>query len=175
MNKILIAAVFALVFVSIGTAFAFKPVEDHIACFNNNSTATEVCIDDILLDYEHNERNYKSQIERLQNHNEFVSGLLDYSEQLYHNDTTILKTEVQLWKNKYSYVISQHGNATIQDQIVNLTARIDAVETQTERNESHIYIIQNMLRTVQTDIESCLLYTSPSPRDRQKSRMPSSA
>ena len=26
-----------------------------------------------------------------------------------------------------------------------------------------------------TVIESCLLYTSPSPRDRQKSRMPSSA
>ena len=25
------------------------------------------------------------------------------------------------------------------------------------------------------DVHSCLLYTSPSPRDRQKSRMPSSA
>ena len=25
------------------------------------------------------------------------------------------------------------------------------------------------------DLEACLLYTSPSPRDRQKSRMPSSA
>ena len=25
------------------------------------------------------------------------------------------------------------------------------------------------------DLEHCLLYTSPSPRDRQKSRMPSSA
>ena len=30
------------------------------------------------------------------------------------------------------------------------------------------YICQNVVRT-------CLLYTSPSPRDRQKSRMPSSA
>ena len=26
-----------------------------------------------------------------------------------------------------------------------------------------------------TDIQSCLLYTSPSPRDRTRSRMPSSA
>ena len=26
-----------------------------------------------------------------------------------------------------------------------------------------------------TNLDSCLLYTSPSPRDRQKSRMPSSA
>ena len=29
--------------------------------------------------------------------------------------------------------------------------------------------------TVILDNEACLLYTSPSPRDRQKSRMPSSA
>ena len=28
---------------------------------------------------------------------------------------------------------------------------------------------------IQAKFESCLLYTSPSPRDRQKSRMPSSA
>ena len=30
-------------------------------------------------------------------------------------------------------------------------------------------------RTVRQDVRTCLLYTSPSPRDRQKSRMPSSA
>ena len=29
--------------------------------------------------------------------------------------------------------------------------------------------------TMQEELKSCLLYTSPSPRDRQKSRMPSSA
>ena len=28
---------------------------------------------------------------------------------------------------------------------------------------------------VESDVRNCLLYTSPSPRDRQKSRMPSSA
>ena len=86
-----------------------------------------------------------------------VTNLAIGMEQRYINETAALKAEVQLWKNKYSYVISQHGNATIQDQIANLTARVDAVETQTERNESHIYIIQNMLRTVQTDIESIWL------------------
>ena len=32
-----------------------------------------------------------------------------------------------------------------------------------------------MVSTFSIDIYSCLLYTSPSPRDRQKSRMPSSA
>ena len=29
--------------------------------------------------------------------------------------------------------------------------------------------------TARQELETCLLYTSPSPRDRQKSRMPSSA
>ena len=33
----------------------------------------------------------------------------------------------------------------------------------------------NNLIQFHSDIRSCLLYTSPSPRDRQKSRMPSSA
>ena len=32
-----------------------------------------------------------------------------------------------------------------------------------------------VLRNGNVGIQSCLLYTSPSPRDRQKSRMPSSA
>eukprot|EP00828_Plagiopyla_frontata_P031588 TRINITY_DN4140_c0_g1_i1.p7 TRINITY_DN4140_c0_g1~~TRINITY_DN4140_c0_g1_i1.p7 ORF type:complete len:152 (+),score=16.44 TRINITY_DN4140_c0_g1_i1:2139-2594(+) len=35
--------------------------------------------------------------------------------------------------------------------------------------------IGNEGRLIATDIHPCLLYTSPSPRDRQKSRMPSSA
>ena len=33
----------------------------------------------------------------------------------------------------------------------------------------------NVIDNIATDIMGCLLYTSPSPRDRQKSRMPSSA
>ena len=44
-----------------------------------------------------------------------------------------------------------------------------------------IYMIERVIQTLQhiDSIDeiciSCLLYTSPSPRDRQKSRMPSSA
>ena len=34
---------------------------------------------------------------------------------------------------------------------------------------------KKMVLTLNDDIRVCLLYTSPSPRDRQKSRMPSSA
>ena len=35
--------------------------------------------------------------------------------------------------------------------------------------------IMEFCKKFATSSESCLLYTSPSPRDRQKSRMPSSA
>ena len=36
-------------------------------------------------------------------------------------------------------------------------------------------IMDFIMAAGQTLLENCLLYTSPSPRDRQKSRMPSSA
>ena len=34
---------------------------------------------------------------------------------------------------------------------------------------------QGLQNAIETLLQGCLLYTSPSPRDRQKSRMPSSA
>ena len=38
------------------------------------------------------------------------------------------------------------------------------------------YLDNNLNKNITSDdIDGCLLYTSPSPRDRQKSRMPSSA
>ena len=42
---------------------------------------------------------------------------------------------------------------------------------------AHSYRCENIIITsdLGTSTYSCLLYTSPSPRDRQKSRMPSSA
>ena len=51
-------------------------------------------------------------------------------------------------------------------------------------NEIKLVVIQSTgdtfsagadLKALSNNIEPCLLYTSPSPRDRQKSRMPSSA
>ena len=46
--------------------------------------------------------------------------------------------------------------------------------------EQHYIHIQNQIKALETGLNfnigrGCLLYTSPSPRDRQKSRMPSSA
>ena len=44
-----------------------------------------------------------------------------------------------------------------------------AIDVANEMREDSDKLIEILLR------EGCLLYTSPSPRDRQKSRMPSSA
>eukprot|EP01017_Pseudomicrothorax_dubius_P009120 TRINITY_DN13050_c0_g1_i2.p1 TRINITY_DN13050_c0_g1~~TRINITY_DN13050_c0_g1_i2.p1 ORF type:complete len:206 (+),score=34.03 TRINITY_DN13050_c0_g1_i2:41-658(+) len=43
------------------------------------------------------------------------------------------------------------------------------------RKNLHLADIVNEMNKTVADILACLLYTSPSPRDRQKSRMPSSA
>ena len=58
------------------------------------------------------------------------------------------------------------------------TARHDAVAWGYARgaDEMGVDIIQNCeLKGIKRNGDTCLLYTSPSPRDRQKSRMPSSA
>ena len=57
------------------------------------------------------------------------------------------------------------------------------VVSQFERADRHRAVATELLQTGKAfkcyctpeEVESCLLYTSPSPRDRQKSRMPSSA
>ena len=48
-------------------------------------------------------------------------------------------------------------------------------KTHYSAEEVHNYLIKNNESIGLATIYSCLLYTSPSPRDRQKSRMPSSA
>ena len=91
------------------------------------------------------------------------TSLIDQYHTLHHNHTINIRTvehlqdEVNVWHNKYNYLLAQQGNQTIQDKVANLTARVDAVETKASTNESLIYIIQNMLRTVQTDIEDIYL------------------
>ena len=49
------------------------------------------------------------------------------------------------------------------------------VEVKSMRNNAvNIEFLQERTKKLTEDVD-CLLYTSPSPRDRQKSRMPSSA
>ena len=52
------------------------------------------------------------------------------------------------------------------------------LEEITERQERMITIYEKeikQLEQVKAELKDCLLYTSPSPRDRTRSRMPSSA
>ena len=49
------------------------------------------------------------------------------------------------------------------------------ITSDTIRTENSTSTIGGSYPLVYTKLKDCLLYTSPSPRDRQKSRMPSSA
>ena len=42
-------------------------------------------------------------------------------------------------------------------------------------SNGHLHILEYLVERKYGEYNVCLLYTSPSPRDRQKSRMPSSA
>ena len=59
-----------------------------------------------------------------------------------------LKTEADLWNN-FKYILEQNNKDRLDGELL---------------SDSEFEQVKN-----------CLLYTSPSPRDRQKSRMPSSA
>ena len=72
-----------------------------------------------------------------------------------------------------------HGKSTIADRIIHscggLTERemkaqvLDSMDIERERG------ITIKAQTVKLNYKACLLYTSPSPRDVEESRMPSSA
>ena len=86
-------------------------------------------------------------------------------------------------------IISKYGSSATdtgspEAQVALLSKRIDEIteHLQTNKKDHHnrrglLLMVGKRRRILQylakTDI--CLLYTSPSPRDRQKSRMPSSA
>ena len=113
----------------------------HEDCFDTYGNA-DFCVEGVTSDYR---------------------TLFEAYHTLHHNHTINIRTvehlqdEVNVWQTKYTHLLAQQGNSTIQDKVANLTDRMDAVETKAATNESLIYIIQNMLRTVQTDIEDIYL------------------
>ena len=76
-----------------------------------------------------------------------------------HNSTTRL-AEPAL-EAMLPFLQEQYGNASSRHDLG--TAARDAINQSREKVASLV------------GVQACLLYTSPSPRDRQKSRMPSSA
>ena len=62
------------------------------------------------------------------------------------------------------------------DAAINIMRRIIQATGVEVIHLGHDRSVEEVVNTaIQEDVNSCLLYTSPSPRDRQKSRMPSSA
>ena len=73
-----------------------------------------------------------------------------------------------------SGIAAQVANAGINVQLLDLTKEIasNACE-RIKKSRPPLLMEENNINLITPG--SCLLYTSPSPRDRQKSRMPSSA
>ena len=71
---------------------------------------------------------------------------------------------------------------TLNGKIDNLESEIEGLESEIESLESDLEVaeldnqdLQDEIADLKQQLISCLLYTSPSPRDRTRSRMPSSA
>ena len=69
------------------------------------------------------------------------------------------------------------SESTTQSDSEDISPLYHSIAEITQRYQSHELIGQGGMKEVYRvyDAKICLLYTSPSPRDRQKSRMPSSA
>ena len=72
--------------------------------------------------------------------------------------------------NPYTYALTADPDKPLRE------AREEIKRLTAERDEARRMYCGRVSRDVPLDaFDICLLYTSPSPRDRQKSRMPSSA
>ena len=74
--------------------------------------------------------------------------------------------------------VAEDPEADIEGQTQSTLARVDAALAEAGTDRQHLLSATIYLRDIDNHfarMNSCLLYTSPSPRDRQKSRMPSSA
>ena len=124
--------------VTTSTAYAYNPHELSDCTVHNNIDNMRSCHEGVMNSYE------VMWSLHLSNVGEYKTLQSKYeSLEVDHN---ILKAQyAQLLQQGNSTI--QSGNSTIQDQIANLTARVSAVETKADRNESLIHIVHNMLRT----------------------------
>ena len=84
----------------------------------------------------------------------------------------------EVYRNRKDTYVSNsvYGN-NLKDYFTPLFRRCDPINMQTGTNNDAYggNEIRSMFYELITPLHACLLYTSPSPRDRTRSRMPSSA
>jgi len=89
------------------------------------------------------------------------------------DDSFATDLELQEFKNYFNSYTSSNNNVNAYQN-----DRLDALESRSDSNDDLNVEQNNRLSSLETEsgsIRSCLLYTSPSPRDVEESRMPSSA
>eukprot|EP01017_Pseudomicrothorax_dubius_P039567 TRINITY_DN6087_c0_g2_i1.p1 TRINITY_DN6087_c0_g2~~TRINITY_DN6087_c0_g2_i1.p1 ORF type:complete len:193 (-),score=25.69 TRINITY_DN6087_c0_g2_i1:9-587(-) len=107
----------------------------------------------------------------LQGFNRFLSNAKENADFLLkYNGTRLDSTRVSslLEMSSMAFYIGMAIRETLVRMIDNISDRISEIQWNVISVASAVYILFAIIGT-------CLLYTSPSPRDRQKSRMPSSA
>ena len=72
------------------------------------------------------------------------------------------------------FILSQE--ITGKDQVLNrLNSQIDELTSLLALERANKQDLEDSIANLEASLSSCLLYTSPSPRDKRQSRMPSSA
>ena len=107
-----------------------------------------------------------------------ISSILRHAAR-HHGDTEIVSRRLEGDIHRYTYADCEQRSRTLADAFERAgVKRGDRVATLAWNGYRHMeiyYAVGGMGGVIHTINPRCLLYTSPSPRDRQKSRMPSSA
>ena len=92
------------------------------------------------------------------------------------NPELYFQTKLYAGNGSNGHAITLDGSENMQPDWVWIKARNSNSHRLTDSVRGATKILYSDLNYAEvTDADTCLLYTSPSPRDRQKSRMPSSA
>ena len=114
---------------------------------------------------------YDELLERLKNIDLIsqIGGLLGWDQEvLMPPKAAALRAEQLAWVSKTGH------EATTAPRIGELLTELEAREDLNDVQAANVRLARDSYDKA-TKLPTCLLYTSPSPRDRQKSRMPSSA
>ena len=100
----------------------------------------------------------------------YLNGLTTITDK----QTESLSKAVNLQLNGLTSITDQQAESLSKIRSVRLSGLTTITDEQAKSLSGVSDLYLNGLTAI-TDAQACLLYTSPSPRDRQKSRMPSSA